>query len=497
MAVSHVNFKQKTITGIGWSVFARLGRQGLQFVIEVILARLLLPQDFGLLGMLIVFIGFARIFTDLGLGSALIQKQDARPAHFFSIFWINVAVGFVLMLLFAGFSPLIARFYGEPVLVPLAIVISTNFLIGSISIVQSSLLRKRLDFRRLAFVELLATAGSGAAGILMALFGLGVWSLVVQSVLLTLFTGVLLWTVSDWRPMIRFEWGAVKEVLGFSTNLLGFTSVNYWLRNGDNLLVGKFLGTVALGLYAKSYSIMLLPLAMISNTIGYVMFPAFSAIQNDRKRIANVYLRITRTIALITFPMMAGLWTVSEHFVLVIFGPQWAGMIPVLNVFCLIGMLQSIGTLNGNLYLSQGRTDLQFKVGTVVGILGFGAIALGLRWGITGVARAYGLASVLLFYPSFSIAISLVDLAFSDLIRNLRAIAACTGVMVAAVWTLGLALPSLWPHWVLFVVQVSFGVITYLLLIRLFNVSAYREVRALLLEQWQLQRRQARGAATK
>ena len=498
MADSSANeFQQKTVTGIGWSVVSQLGRQGVQFVIGAILARLLSPDAFGLIGMVTVFVGFANIFTDLGFGSALIQKQDTNPAHYFSIFWINAGTGLLLMLLFMAFSPLISSFYGQPVLAPLTRLISVNFFVGSLGIVQSSLLRKRLDFRRLAFVDLVALIISGTIGVTMAFLGLGVWSLAWQSVVSTSLKAALLWIASDWRPAMRFKWAAVKDLLGFSSNLLGFSSINYWLRNMDNMLVGRFLGKAALGIYSKSYSIMLLPLTMISRTIGKVMFPALSAIQHDVSRVAKIYLRITRTIAMVTFPMMIGLWVVADHFVLAVFGNQWAGMIPILRIFCIIGMIQSIGTLNGNLYLSQGRSDLQFKVGIVIGSLGIGAIALGLRWGVEGVAKAYGVLSVLVAYPSISIAVSLVGLTFLSVVRNLLGVSACATAMGIAVWALGSLLPSSWPHWANLAVQVPFGGIVYFLLIRMFKIQAYQDLRVVALAQWQQRKGRAVSAVAK
>ena len=287
---------------------------------------------------------------------------------------------------------------------------------------------------------------------------------------------------------MRFKWTAVKELIGFSTNLLGFSSFNYWVRNTDNLLIGRFLGTSALGLYSKSYGIMLLPLTMVSRSIGQVMFPMLSLIQDDKPRVARNYLRITRAIALITFPTMMGLWAVTDHFVPAVFGDQWLGMIPLLKVFCFIGLIQSIGTLNGNLYLSQGRSDLQFKVGLVIGGLGIGAIVLGLRWGVEGVAYAYGTLTILVLYPSISIAVSLVELTFSDVIRNLLGVSTCATGMGFVLLSVGLILPANWSHWTYLALQVPFGMAIYLLFIHLFEVKAYRDVRVLILEQWGLQK---------
>ena len=481
-------FRQKTITGMGWSVISRLGTKSMELVTGIILARLLSPDAFGLIAMIMVFSGFANIFREMGFGAALIQKQDTTSEHHSSIFWLNLATGFFLTLLFIALSPVIANFYSEPLLIPVIILVSLNFLIGSVSVVQSSLLKKRLEFKRLALVELVTLLVSGAVGITLALLGFGVWSLAWQGVIATCITVILIWGISDWRPAMSFKWTAIRDLLGFSMNLIGFSMLNYWARNADNLLIGRFIGTSALGIYSRAYSFMLLPLKMVSRTIARVMFPAFSSIQKDKPRVAKIYLRVTTTIALITFPLMTGLWVVTEHLVLALFGSQWASMIPIIKIFAVIGMVQSIVSLNGNLYRSQGRTDLQFKVGLVQSILTVAAFVIGLRWGTVGVAYAYGVYNLLATYPSISIATALVKLRFVTIIRNLLGISICAAVMGVAVWLCGLWLPGNWPHWGYLLFQVPAGLIIYIILIHSFKVKAYEDVRELVMEYWQSRR---------
>ncbi|MCH8873330.1 MOP flippase family protein, partial [candidate division KSB1 bacterium] len=475
--------------GIGWSVISRLGTKSMEVVTGIILARLLSPDAFGLIAMIMIFSGFANIFREMGFGAALIQKQDTTSEHHSSIFWLNLATGFFLTLLFIALSPVIANFYSEPLLIPVIILVSLNFLIGSVSVVQSSLLKKRLEFKRLALVELVTLLVSGAVGITLALLGFGVWSLAWQGVIATCSTVILIWVISDWRPAMSFKWTAIKDLLGFSMNLIGFSMLNYWARNADNLLIGRFIGTSALGIYSRAYSIMLLPLKMISRRVAQVMFPAFASIQANKKRVAKIYLRITHTIALVTFPMMIGLLTVSDHFVLAVFGNQWAGMIPILKVFCVVGMTQSIVTLNGNLYQSQGRADLQFKVGVVMGVLGVAAIVLGLRWGVKGVAYAYAIFTVLISYPDIKIAASLVGLSFLKVFTNLLGVSACAAVMGIAIWACGVLLPSNWPHWGYLLFQVPVGLIVYIMLIHSYKIKAYEDIRELVKEYWQSQRK--------
>lgn len=480
------DFKERTISGLSWSGIAQIINQLIRFGIGIVLARLLAPQVFGLIGMISVFIGFVQIYSDMGLGAALIQKGHADHRHFSSIFWINLALGSVVTLMFVALAPVVADFYEEPSLEPLTIAISINFFIASFHIVQNALLQKQLRFKALALIDILTIIFSGGTAITLAVLGYGIWSLVTQILCSTLISTVLKWYASEWRPAFLFDWIAVKSLLSFSGNLLGFRTLNYWVRNADNLLIGRFIGSYGLGIYSKAYTIMLYPLRNLSSVISKVMFPALSAIQDDKARIRQIYLKMTRAVALISFPLMSGLFVVSDNFVICLLGEQWRAMIPILRIFCLIGLVQSIGTLNGNIYMSQGRTDLQFKVGGTIGILGVVAIAIGLKWGIEGVAISYGLFSVLATYPSIRIAVSLIDLSFKDMVKNLIGIANCALCMAFAVWGVGKVLMESFSYVALLGIQLVVGVILYWLLVHFFHISTYFELKNIFFEKLQL-----------
>jgi len=457
------------------------------FLIGVILARLLSPREFGLVAMITVITNFASIFAELGFSAALIQRQDVTQEHLSSVFWLNLGAGLLLTLVFIAGAPLIAAFYGEPLLTPLTMFIATNFLISSLKIVQNTLRTKSLDFRTLSIVEISAVGISGAVAIGMAYAGLGVWSLAAQSVILSTVTAVWLWKLGNWRPSLTFSWRAVEGLLGFSLSLFGTKLLNYWVRNIDYLLVGRFLGTTPLGIYNRAYDVMLTPQVGVSRVLSRVMFPSFSVIQEDKRRVRSIFLRMTRTIALVTFPMMLGLFAITEPFVLTIFGPKWSEMVPILRLFSLTGMMQSIGTLNGNLYLSQGRADVQFRVGLVLKLIPILGIVIGLRWGVIGVAVGYSFASIILAYPSFFFAGRLIGLTFWQLLGNLFSVLGCAVAMAALVWGVGLLLPD-WPHWIVLTTQVLFGMLVYILLIHSLKIRAYQEIRELLSEQWRLRR---------
>ncbi len=389
-----MSLKQKTISGLSWSFASQGVKQVSQFIITAILARLLSPGDFGLIGMATVFTGFVAMVNEMGVSGALIQKQDVDERHYSSVFWLNIVVGTLMMLAMIAVSAPIAGFYNKPELGPILRLLSVNFVIASFSIVQQTLFQKHLDFKKLAIVETVAVIVAGAVGIYSALHGKGAWSLVYQMLALTLTTMVMLWVLSSWKPKFIVSLAAIKDIFHFSANLAGFNIVNYFARNVDYLLIGKFLGAEALGFYTLAYKLMLYPLQNISSVIGKVMFPALSTIQNDVAKVRQVYLKMIRAIAMVTFPMMFGLFAVAPEFVAVIYGSRWTEAVPLIRILCICGLFQSIGTTIGNIYMSQGRADLQFKLqllGTAIVTI---FVLIGLRWGIVGVAACYTLQAV-------------------------------------------------------------------------------------------------------
>jgi PST family polysaccharide transporter len=407
-----LSLKDKTIKGLFWSGASQAGKQICQFVIIAILAHLLSPNDFGLLAMATVFINFGMIFSEMGISSALIQKQDTSDRHYNSAFWLNIVVGIALTLIFISVSPLIAWFYKKPELRVILTVISINYFISSFVIIQQTILTKEMDFKSLAIRDIIAIILSGAIGIFMAFHGFGVWSLVFQSITFTLLDAILLWFLSPWRPKYEFIKSDITDIFNFSANLTGFNILNYFARNIDQLLIGKILGAQALGYYSLAYKLMLYPLQNISMVIGKVMFPAFSKIQDDLKKVRNVYLKMVKAISLVTFPMMLGLFGVAAEFVNAFFGSRWLPIVILLRIFCICGMVQSIGTTIGNILLSQGRAELQLKMQIAGTFIVLVSVLIGLKWGINGVAIAYTLQSIIWVHITFYMTNKIINLGY-------------------------------------------------------------------------------------
>lgn len=475
-----MSLKKQVISGISWVAFASIGRQALQFMITIVLARLLTPDHFGLVAMISVFINFAALFSELGFSVALVQYKEVEERHLSSVFWLNIAAGIVLTILMGAASPLIAGFYNNPLLAPMTMAIALNFTIGAFNDVQTAILEREMAFRRLTFITLSSIVVGSVTAIVMAALGFGVWSLIGQTLMTTLAEVVVMWVTTQWKPRLMFEGKAIRELLGFSANLLGFQVFNYWLRNLDNLLIGRYVDQASLGLYTKSYSLMLLPVTQITRVFSTVMFPALSRIQDDPMRVKRMILRLHRMIALMSMPLIGGLLVVADSFVITLLGPKWAGMVPMLRVLCVAGFIQPVTSTTGLLFQSQGHTQLQFRWGIFVGIVTLINFLISIRWGVMGIATGYAIQTNLLLYPVITISGRLVGLGFGEFSRNLIDIFLLTLLMMAGVAAVGLALPSDWPHWARLVTQVSAGISLYGVLTYLFNHDALIEVRTIL-----------------
>ena len=423
------NLKGRTVKGIGWVTVAQLIRLILTFVVTAILARLLEPDDFGLVAMVVVFTNFAAILNDIGLPAALVQSKEITEEQKSSSFWVNLLEGLLITLVLAALSPLIAGFYSKSQLIPIVIVLSSTFFISSFGMIQSGLLARDMDFKKLALIETTAAFAAGAVAVAMAFAGFGVWSLVFQQVVASLVTAILLFFLCGWKPGLTCRWRPIKQLFRFGINLTGFNVINYFSRNLDNLLIGRFLGSISLGFYSLAYRVFLLPLQTISGVVGRVMFPALSSMQEERERVREVYIRATRLIALVTFPMSVGLLVVAPQFIRVVFGDKWARAILVIQVLALVGLVQSIATTLGWIFQSQGRTDIMFRWGLFATTVAVTAFIIGLRWDIEGVAVAYAIASLLLVYPAFFLAFRLIGLKVHHYFQRLGTVALSTAIM--------------------------------------------------------------------
>lgn len=478
-ASQNQTLRQEAASSVKWLGISQVCRQGTQFATTALLANLLATSDFGLIGMALTVIGFVRIFRDLGTAAAVIQKKETDHAFLSSIFWTNVGFGLAVTILIWLTAPLVAQFYREEDLTPIVQVLSISFVISSLGTIQKSILEKNLQFAGVSKAEIISVFIGAAVGLTSALAGLGVWSIIFQTLVTEAVLSLLLWFFSSWRPARVYDWPQVRGIIKYSANLIGFKTVNYFLRNADYILIGRYLGSEALGIYTIAYMMMLYPIQNVSQIFGRFMFPLISKFQDDMPRLRQIYAKTLSYIAFITFPLMIGVMAVADLFVPVLLGSKWVAVIPVLLILAPVGMIQSIGSTVGFIYQAKGRTDWMFWWSLGAGAAVLAGFAIGLRWGIIGVASAYLLIMLVLIYPLFKIPFSIIDMKINTLWLVIRAPMLCAAVMFAAVALLRSLLHDLLPAYFELTLAVLWGVLIYVALSWWLNQKSFRDILSL------------------
>jgi O-antigen/teichoic acid export membrane protein len=439
--------------GLSWSLASRICTQGFQFFFSILLARLLTPADFGIVGMLFVITGFAQAISDAGLSSALIYEQEANQSHFSTVFWLQLLAGVGICAIVIAGAPFIAQFYEMPLLKRLAEITALIFVAQALGLSHSAMLSKELRFKELAIVNVTTTLLSGVISVVLALKGYGVWSLVWPGLASSVGSTALLWYLSRWMPRFVFDGSAAKGLGRYGIYLLGHTSINYWLRNADKLVIGRALGAHELGIYTRAYSLMLLPLNNIGAVLGQVMFPELAKLQTDIPKFKSAYLSAIQLIALVMFPLMIGIAVLCEPLVLLLLGSQWREVVPVLQVLSLVAVLQSVVFPVGWIFTALGRTKDQFKLSVVLGLLFVPTIGIGILFGIMGVVYGYTLWTLLASWLNLRLAGSFIRLPLYEIIKSVASTSVMALLMGAIVFCLDRSALSGAPNYL----RVGFG----------------------------------------
>jgi PST family polysaccharide transporter len=459
-----MSLRERTVHGIAWTAVSRLIGQVVGYTVSVVLARILSPADFGLVGMVLVFTGFASVFIDFGIGAAIVQRKEIEPDQLSASFWATTGMGVFLTLLFFFGAPLIGKFYGRPELVPLTRACSLSFLLASIGIVPRALFSREMQIKRLMLFDLGVSMSAGALSVVLAMRGAGVWTIVASSLWTTAGQSFLPLLAGKWKPGLRAGLAPIRPLLSISLNLLGFSVLNYWARNFDNLIIGAMLGAVQLGIYTRGYGLMLLPIGQIGSIVSSGLVPAMARMHEDKPRTGRVFLRLMRFMAFTAFPVMVGLCVAADPFVRAVYGPNWLGLIPVLRVLAIVGALQALMNPTGWIYISQGRTDRLFRWGLGSIPLILISLYVGGRFGSSlSVATSYLVINVILTGPCLSLAAGLIDVRLSQIIRAVLSPLAHTLAMAAAVILVGHVLPPDLKPVTTLVLQVLTGAVVYAL----------------------------------
>ena len=354
--------KQKALSGFKWGTLERIATYGISFVISVIIARILVPSDYGIVGMIAIFLAISQVFIDGGFGSALIRKQDRTNLDFSTVFYYNIAISLVFYLILFVCAPLIAKFYNMPVLIPVTRVVALNTVIGAFGAMHRTKLNIAVDFKTQAKISIITLFITGTIGIFMAYKGFGVWALIIQGLASTLVSTGLIWHFVHWKPEFAFSRSSFLELFGFGSKLMLAGLLNATYTNIYNLVIGKKYNASDLGYFTRADSIVQLPASNITMLIQRVTFPVLSEIQNDTKRLAESYRRLLKMTAFIIFPFMTLLAALSEPLIKVLLTDKWSPSVPLMQILCFGFMFFPIHAINLNLLQVKGRSDLFLRL---------------------------------------------------------------------------------------------------------------------------------------
>ncbi len=377
-----MSLKQKTVSGLYWSFIDNFAKLGITFVVGIILARLLTPREFGLIGMTSIFIAVSQSVVDSGFKQALIRKQDCTQADYSTVFYFNLLVSVGLYALLILTSGLIARFFGEPLLAPIVRALGLVLVINGLSIVQQALLTKEINFRLQTRVSVISSLFSGIIGISMALAGYGVWSLIATTLSGSVVVALLLWLWNGWRPSFVFSLKSFRGMFSFGSKLLLSGLIDTVYRNIYLLIIGRYFSAAALGYYTRADSFRKIPSENITNVVQRVSYPVLSTLQDDVARLRAAYQKLIKSTMLIAFVLMLGMAAVAEPMVLALIGEKWRPCIVYVQLLCLVGMLYPLHAINLNMLQVQGRSDLCLRLEVIKKLLAVPAIAIGVLLGI-------------------------------------------------------------------------------------------------------------------
>lgn len=451
--------KDKTVKGVFWSAVDRFSAQGIQFVFSILIARLLLPEDYGVIAMLNIFLAVSQTFIDSGFGTALIRKIDRTEADFSTVFYFNIIVASVFYLILFFSAPAIAKFYETPLLESVTKVVALNLIIGSLSGIHNAKLSIDIDFKSRAKISVISTILTGAVGLWFAYAGYGVWALVVQNLCSSVIRTVLLWIIVKWRPSLIFSWKSFKELFSFGSKLLASGLLDTLYNNIYTLVIGKVFSPSTLGVYSKANALAQFPSSNITSVLQNVTFPVLSTIQNEDVRLANVYKRFLKLSAFVIFPMMIGLSAVADPFIRLALTDKWEGAIYLLQIICFQLMWYPIHAINLNILQVKGRSDFFLKLEIIKKVQGVLVLCVTVPMGI--IAMCYGslISSLLSLIWNTYYTKKLIGYGYWAQMRDLLPILIHSLIM----WALVLFIVNLMPTlWLKLIIGVLTGMIYYI-----------------------------------
>ncbi len=472
------SLRYKTIKGVSWSFIDSIANQGIVFLVGLILARLLTPDDYGLVGIITILINIFNTIVDSGFSNALIRKNDADDKDYNTVFILNFVISIVLFLMLYFSSSFIADFFERQQLTILIKVMSCIVVINALSIVQRTLLFKRIDFKTHTKISILSSTLSGVLGIVMAVFDMGVWSLVGQQISRQLITTVMLWFFATWYPKLQFSLNSFKELFGFGWKLLLSSLLNTLWREIYWVVIGKFYSPATLGQYTRASQFGSICSSNLNFVVQRVSYPVLSRIQDDKIRLKDGYKRIIKITMLFSFTLMLGMSGAAKSMILVLVGEQWMPAVPFLQIICFNMMLYPLHSLNLNILQVQGRSDLFLRLEIIKKIIGIIPISLGIFVGIYYMLIGSVFAGFIGYYLNAYYSGPAINYPIQEQMKDILPSFGVAMIMAAIVFVMSFISIS---SYLLFPLQIIVGAIITITLCKLFKLPEYNEVETIAL----------------
>ncbi len=462
--------KNKILSGLFWKLMERGGTQGIQFIVQIVLARLLLPKDYGIIALITIFIALANVFVQRGFNTALIQKKKADEIDYSSVFYLSLSIAIVLYIILFFTAPFVADFYEESQLTLVLRVLSFTLFFGAINSIQNAVVSRTMQFRRLFFSSLGGIFGSGVVGIVMAYMGFGVWALVGQQISNNLLITVILWFTVKWRPKLLFSLSRLKGLFDFGWKLLFSSLLSTLYNNMYGLFIGKVYNSEILGYYNRGDQFPKLIVTNIDGSISSVMLPALSTNQDDKLIVKAIVRRSIVTSSFIIFPIMFGLAVCAESLIIIILTDKWLPCVPFLQLMCITYAFWPIHTANLQAINALGRSDIFLKLEIIKKCIGLTILGLTIPFGIYVMVASQPITSFISTIINSFPNRKLLNYSFKeqclDVMPSLL-LSVIMGIFVYIIQLIG------WNAWSTLSIQVIVGVVIYFSLAFIFKLECF------------------------
>lgn len=478
------SLRKTALSGMVWTFIQQASTQGIGFIVSIILARLLLPSEFGLIALLSVFIAVGTTLINSGLSLSLIRTKEVDDDDYSTVFYFNLIISVTIYFIIFITAPYIADFYNQPQLSSIARVYTITFIITSLAVVQNTRLTKEMDFKKQTIISIPSLIISGCVGIFLALNNFGVWSLVWSAIVKEIAHVIQLWWWSPWKPLLRFKAEKIKQHFKFGYKMTIASVINTLFEDIYTIVIGKFFDPTQVGFYNRSYTFRQLPIRSLGNVLNKVTFPLFSKIQDNDKQLKNVYKRIMQLSIFIVAPTLLFMSALAEPLFRFLFTEKWMSSAPYFQLLCIAGIFYPINAYNLNILAIKGRSDLVLKLSLIKRVFIIAVILIVFKWGIYGLLFGQIFLSIFLTYVNSYYCDKLINYSFLSQIKDLSPIIIVSLIATSVIYGVDYFMQMFnMPDIIRLIIGGLTGVSTYISLVHVLNFDPYNELKSILLKR--------------